>query len=159
MRAVVQRVTRASVRIEGEAVGSIGAGMLVLLGILRGDDGEAADRLADRVAGFRFFADADGRMNRSVLETGGSALVVSQFTLAAGGDRGEGQGRRPSFTRAAPREVAEPLCERFSVRFRALGIHTETGRFGERMEVELVNDGPVTFVLDEAPAPRSDPPS
>jgi D-tyrosyl-tRNA(Tyr) deacylase len=145
VRAVVQRVARAAVRVDGETVGEIGAGMLVLLGVLEGDgEGEAA-RLAERVARFRFFPDAEGRMNLSALDLGLEALVVSQFTLAADGRRG----RRPSFDRAAPPEEAEPLYEAFVRRLRELGLGCATGRFRAAMEVELVNDGPVTFVLDE----------
>jgi D-tyrosyl-tRNA(Tyr) deacylase len=148
MKAVVQRVTRACVRVEGEVVGEIGPGMLVLLGVLRGDDEELARRLAQRIAGFRFFADAHGRMNRAAAEAGAAALVVSQFTLAADGRKG----RRPSFDAAAPPERAEPLYERFVGALEATGLRVATGRFGARMEVELVGDGPVTFVLDEPPA-------
>ena len=139
-------MTRASVRVDGEVVGRIAKGMLILLGVLAGDGPEEADRLAERAAGFRFFRDDGGRMDRSVLETGGSALVVSQFTLAADGRKG----RRPSFDRAAPPAEAEVLCERFVRRLRELGVPTETGRFGAMMEVELVNDGPVTFVLERS---------
>jgi len=147
VRAVVQRVLRARVRVGGETVGEVGEGMLVLLGVMRGDGERCADRLAERVARLRFFADERGRMNVSAIERGLSALVVSQFTLAADGRKG----RRPSFDRAAPAELAEPLCERFVARLRALGLATASGRFGAVMQVELTNDGPVTFVLDELP--------
>lgn len=146
MKAVVQRVARACVRAEGELVAEIGPGMLVLLGVLRGDDEATAARLAERVARFRFFADEEGRMNRSALDCGLPSLVVSQFTLAADGRRG----RRPSFDRAAPPELAEPLYEAFVRALEELGLTTRQGRFGAAMAVELVNDGPVTFVL-EAP--------
>jgi len=147
MKAVLQRVTRAAVRVEGEVVGEIGAGVLVLLGVLAGDGEREADGLAERTAAYRFFRDEGGRMNRSVLEAGGSALVVSQFTLAADGRKG----RRPSFDRAAPPALAEALFERFVRRLRELGVPTRTGRFGAMMEVELVNDGPVTFLLERTP--------
>ena len=145
MRAVLQRVQRASVRVDGEVVGEIGPGVLVLLGVMAGDDVARADRLAAKVAGFRFFEDDDGRMNLALGEAGGAALVVSQFTLAADGRKG----RRPSFDKAAPPSEAEPLYEHFVRALAGLGIHVATGRFGARMAVELLNDGPVTFVLDE----------
>ncbi len=142
----MQRVSRACVRVDGVVVGSIEAGMLILLGVLAGDGEGQAARLAQRIGRFRFFADADGRMNRSVLEVAGGALVVSQFTLAADGRKG----RRPSFDKAAPAAEAEPLYERFVALLAEQGIPTATGRFGAQMEVELVGDGPVTFVLEEA---------
>ena len=148
MKAVVQRVSRARVTVSGEPVGEIGAGMLVLLGVMRGDGKAQAERLAEKVARFRFFTDEDDRMNLSALDLGRAVLVVSQFTLAADGRRG----RRPSFDRAAAPELAEPLYEAFCEHLRAAGLPVETGRFGAPMEVELVGDGPVTFVLDEAPA-------
>jgi len=149
VKAVVQRVTRASVRVEGELVGEIGAGMLIFLGALRGDGPAQAERLAERIARFRFFRDGAGRMNLAALDVGASALVVSQFTLAADGRRG----RRPSFDRAAPPEQAEPLIEQFVRELEALGVPTASGRFGASMEVELLNDGPVTFVLEQSPPP------
>ena len=145
MKAVVQRVTRAAVLVDDEVVGEIGRGMLVLLGVMRGDGEAEAERLAERVARFRFFPDEAGRMNRSALEIGGAALVVSQFTLAADGRKG----RRPSFDRAAPPELAEPLYEGFLEVLRELGLAVACGRFGAMMEVELINDGPVTFLLEE----------
>ena len=146
----MQRVSRAEVRVDGAVVGHIGRGMLLFVGVLAGDGEAACDRLAERVAGFRFFPDDVGRMNRAAAEVGAAALVVSQFTLAADGRRG----RRPSFDRAAPAAVAEPLVERFAARLAALGMTVERGVFGARMEVLLVNDGPVTFVLEESsPAP------
>jgi D-tyrosyl-tRNA(Tyr) deacylase len=145
MRAVVQRVARAEVRVGGERVGAIGAGMVVLLGILADDGERTVDRLAARLAGLRFFPDDAGRMNRSVAEVGGAALVVSQVTLAAHGRKG----RRPSLDRAAPPERARALYERFVAALGALGVATATGRFGAAMELELVNDGPVTFALEE----------
>ena len=144
VKAVVQRVERASVEVAGAAVGEIGAGMLVLLGVLKGDGERECDELALKVAQFRFFQDEQGKMNLSALDLGRAVLVVSQFTLAADGS----SGRRPSFDRAAPPGEAEPLCERFVERLRGLGLQVATGRFGARMRVELVNDGPVTFVLE-----------
>lgn len=147
MKAVVQRVSRAEVRVAGDVVGRCGRGMLVLLGVMRGDGPDEARRLAARVAGFRFFPDDADRMNRSVVDVGGAALVVSQFTLAADGRRG----RRPSFDRAAAPERAEELYGLFVEALREAGIPVETGAFGARMEVELVNDGPVTFHLEETP--------
>lgn len=148
MKAVLQRVSRAEVRVDGTVVGRVGTGVLVLLGVMRGDGAAEAQRLAERVAAFRFFPDGEGRMNRSLGEAGGGALVVSQFTLAADGRKG----RRPSFDRAAPPEVAEPLYRAFADALARLGVPVATGVFGARMEVELVNDGPVTFALDEEPA-------
>jgi D-tyrosyl-tRNA(Tyr) deacylase len=144
MRAVVQRVSRAVVRVDGETVGACDTGLLVLIGAAVGDDDAAAERLAAKVARLRIFADEEGRFDRSLLDTGGEALVVSQFTLLA--DTRKGQ--RPSFTEAASPEIAEPLVARLVESLRALGLHVETGVFGARMEVELVNDGPVTIVLD-----------
>ena len=140
MRAVVQRVSRARVTPGGE----IGPGLCILLGVARGDREEEAGRLAGKIARLRIFPDDDGRFDRSVLAVGGSALVVSQFTLIAD----TAKGNRPSFAGAAPPEQAEQLYERFTSRLRALGVPVETGVFGARMEVELVNDGPVTIVLD-----------
>ena len=153
MKVVVQRVTRAGVRIDGESVASIGSGMLLLLGVLQGDGEPQAQRLAERVARFRFFPDARGRMHFSALEVGAQALVVSQFTLAADG-RG---GRRPSFERAAPRDLAESLYLSFLHTLEGLGLTCARGRFGAQMEVELVNDGPVTFLLEESGPPPGGP--
>lgn len=144
MRAVVQRVTRASVTVSGERVGEIGPGLLILLGIRPDDDHDAIAWLTSKLAGLRIFRDDDGKMNRSVLEAGGSALVVSQFTLY--GDCRKG--KRPSFIGAAPPEIAEPLYEAFIAQMRSLGVPTQTGRFGAMMDVELINDGPVTLILD-----------
>ncbi|HEX2162024.1 MAG TPA: D-aminoacyl-tRNA deacylase [Thermoleophilaceae bacterium] len=142
MRAVVQRVGEASVTVEGELVARIGAGLLVLLGVHR-DDGEAeADRMAEKLLALRIFPDDDGRMNRSVADTAGELLCVSQFTLY--GDARKGT--RPSFGEAAPGEVAEPLYERVRARLGAQG-----GVFGARMEVSLVNDGPITLVVEVGP--------
>ena len=149
MRAVCQRVSRASVTVDGEVVGEIGRGWLVLLGVGPHDDEAVAARLADKIVGLRVFEDEAGKMNRSVVDVGGSLLVVSQFTLYADTSRG----RRPGFTGAAPPAVAEPLVERFAELVRERGLHVETGRFGAQMAVDLTNDGPVTIVLaDEAPA-------
>jgi D-aminoacyl-tRNA deacylase len=144
MRAVVQRVSRARVVVDGEARSEIDRGLCVLLGVARGDDAAAAERLAGRVARLRIFENEEGRFDRSLLDVRGAALVVSQFTLLAD----TAKGNRPSFTGAAPPEEAEPLYERFCEVLRALGVEMETGVFGARMQVELVNDGPVTIVLD-----------
>jgi D-aminoacyl-tRNA deacylase len=144
MRAVVQRVRRASVRVEQETVGQIDAGLLVLLGITQTDTAEKAHWLAEKIVGLRIFNDADGKMNLSLTDIRGSVLVVSQFTLY--GDCRKG--RRPSFIEAAPPEIAVPLYEEFVNGIKALGIRTATGRFGAMMEVELVNDGPVTLIVE-----------
>jgi D-tyrosyl-tRNA(Tyr) deacylase len=146
LKALLQRVTRAEVRVEGRCVGAIGRGLLVFVGVERGDVAEEALRLADRTAELRIFPDEANRMNRSVEEAGGACLVVSQFTLAGSTRRG----RRPSFEGAAPPEKAQELYERFVGRLRARGLPVETGSFRAMMEVELVNDGPVTLLL-EAP--------
>lgn len=148
MRAVVQRVLGASVRVEEAVVGSIGAGLVVLLGVGREDTVEDARSLARRILQLRVFADDDGRMNRSVTETGGELLVVSQFTLW-GDCRG---GRRPSWSRAAPAELAEGLYREFVEAARASGARVAEGRFRAEMQVELVNHGPVTLLLDSAGA-------
>jgi D-tyrosyl-tRNA(Tyr) deacylase len=144
MRAVVQRVSRAQVTVNGEIAGKIGRGLLVLLGVGR-DDGEAdATYLAEKIAGLRVFEDAEGKMNRSVQDVGGSVLAVSQFTLYGDVRRG----KRPSFDAAAPPEKARQLYEFFVEQIRAAGLPCETGRFQEMMKVELVNEGPVTILLD-----------
>jgi D-aminoacyl-tRNA deacylase len=145
MRVVVQRVRRAEVRVGDEVLGAIGAGAAVLVGIGLADAPQLVDRLADKLAGLRYFEDADGRTNLAIDEIGGSYLVVSQFTLLADTDRG----RRPGFTNAARPEAAEPLVTRFVERLRATGHTVATGRFGAEMELELVNDGPFTLVMDE----------
>jgi D-aminoacyl-tRNA deacylase len=144
MRAVVQRVSRASVVIEGETVGAIGAGLVVLLGVTHADTDEQAKWLAVKIAGLRIFNDADGKMNRDLLEVNGAMLIVSQFTLY--GDCRKG--KRPSFIDAAPPPIAIPLYEAFINAVKALGIPVATGRFGADMQVELVNDGPVTLIVD-----------
>jgi D-tyrosyl-tRNA(Tyr) deacylase len=149
MRAVIQRVRRAAVVVAGETVGAVEAGWLVLLGVAPADTPAEAAWLADKVANLRAFEDDAGKMNRSVLDIGGGVLVVSQFTLY--GDCRKG--RRPGFSGAAPPDVAEPLYERFAAELRAVGLPVATGRFGADMQVELVNDGPVTFVLDTADHP------
>lgn len=144
MRAVVQRVTEARVTVAGERVAEMGQGLLALVGVARGDGPADAIALADKLAHLRVFEDAQGRMNRSLLETGGTLGVVSQFTLLGDVRRG----RRPSFVEAAPPEQAEPLLEALASRVRAAGVPVVTGRFRARMEVALVNAGPVTVMLD-----------
>ena len=143
MRIVVQRVTRASVTVDGEVVGAIAQGLLVLLGIATDDTPEDVDRLAGKVARLRIFEASDGKFDRSVLDVGGEVLVVSQFTLLAD----TAKGNRPGFSDAARPEVAKPLVERFCAALSGHGISVATGAFGARMSVELVNDGPVTIVL------------
>ena len=144
MRACLQRVTRAQVTVDGEIIGRIDRGMLVLLGVLQGDDEAAARKLAEKVVSLRIFDDADGKMNLALADVGGAMLVVSQFTLA--GDCRKG--RRPSFDAAAPPELAERLYELFVRAVAERGIPVATGRFRAHMMVELVNDGPVTFIVD-----------
>ena len=144
MRLLVQRVTRASVRDGDELLGEIGLGALVLAGIGTDDDATTVDGMADKLLGLRYFRDADGRTNLAIADVGGSFLVVSQFTLYADTSRG----RRPGFTRAALPEQAVPLVDRFVERLRGAGVPVETGRFRAEMEVDLVNDGPFTLVLD-----------
>jgi D-tyrosyl-tRNA(Tyr) deacylase len=146
VRAVVQRVTRAEVRIGGEAVGRIGAGLCVLLGAGQGDGPADVDYLVDKVVGLRVFEDEAGKMNRGLVEAGGALLVISQFTLYGDCRRG----RRPSFTGALEPVAAAALCDRFVASARARGVVVETGRFGAMMDVELVNAGPVTLLLDTA---------
>lgn len=144
MRAVVQRVSRAEVRVEGRSTGSVGKGLVILLGVATGDGEEQARSLADKVAQLRIFEDSAGKMNLSVTDVGGAVLVVSQFTLL--GD--VRKGNRPSFTAAAPPDQANALYERFCALLREKGITVATGVFRAHMEVELVNDGPVTILLD-----------
>jgi len=131
--------------VDRDVVGEIGPGLCVLLGVAATDDEAAAARLAGKIAGLRIFEDEDGRLDRSLLDTGGAALVVSQFTLIADHQKGA----RPDFSRAARKEAAEPLYERFCSGLRELGVRVQTGSFGARMRVELVNDGPVTVVVDD----------
>jgi D-tyrosyl-tRNA(Tyr) deacylase len=144
MRAVVQRVSRAKVTVNSELVGQVGRGLLVLLGVKHSDSVQAADYLVEKIAGLRIFEDAEGKMNRSIQEIGGAVLVVSQFTLYGDVRRG----KRPSFDDAARPEQARKLYENFVEKLRAAGVRCETGRFQEMMQVELVNDGPVTILLD-----------
>jgi D-tyrosyl-tRNA(Tyr) deacylase len=144
MRAVIQRVSRASVSIDGEVVGAIDRGVLVLLGVAHADTAERGAWLADKIVNLRIFNDGDGKMNLSLLEVGGACLIVSQFTLY--GDARKG--RRPSFIDAAGPPIAVPLYEAFLDAVRAHGVSVAAGRFGADMQVELVNDGPVTLILD-----------
>jgi D-tyrosyl-tRNA(Tyr) deacylase len=150
MRVVVQRVSRASVSVDGEEVAAIGPGLLLLVGVAEGDGEAEAQRLAAKCAEMRIFRDAEGKFNLSVSEAGGQALVVSQFTLLADTRRG----RRPSFVAAARPEVAAPLVEAFAQALREAGVPAQTGVFGARMDVSLVNDGPVTILLDSADMER-----
>jgi len=144
MRALLQRVSRASVTVDGKVVGKIGRGLLVLLGVGMGNGEAQVKFLADKIVHLRIFGDDEGKMNRSLLDTSGEVLVVSQFTLYADMRRG----RRPSFTNAAPPSIAEPLVERFKDAIAAYGLTVADGVFGAYMEVELLNDGPVTIWLD-----------
>jgi len=146
MRAVVQRVSAAQVTVAGSVRAEIGMGLCVLLGVARGDTAADAERLAGKVARLRVFENDDGKFDRSVLDTGGQALVVSQFTLIA--DSKRQKGTRPDFSRAAPKQEAEPLYEGFCQALRDLDVPVETGVFGARMQLELINDGPVTIVVD-----------
>ncbi len=148
MRAVIQRVSRAKVTVGGEVVGEIGPGLLVLLGVGSGDTRADADYLAEKTIGLRIFEDSGGKMNLSVSETGGALLLVSQFTLYGDVRRG----KRPSFDGAAPPQEAKDLYEYFVEKIRAVGLRCETGRFQEMMQVELVNEGPVTILLDSSKA-------
>src|SRR5512146_675798 len=144
MRAVVQRVTRAKVTVDGKVTGEIGPGLLVLLGVAQTDGEQDADYLAQKIAGLRVFEDADGKMNLAVAEVGGAVLAVSQFTLYGDVRRG----KRPSFDAAARPELAKKLYDDFCRRIRALGLHCEEGIFQAMMDVELLNAGPVTILLD-----------
>ena len=145
MKIVLQRVTEASVRVDGEVVGRIDRGLMILVGIADGDDESTVDWMADKAAGLRVFADDDGKMNRDVGQVGGGVLAVSQFTLLADCRKG----RRPAMTDAAPPDVAERLYDRFCQRLEGRGLPVETGRFAADMKVSLVNDGPVTIVLEK----------
>lgn len=147
MKMVIQRVARAEVRVEGEVVGRIGIGLMVLVGLERGDSEDQLGKAARRLASLRVFSDDEGRMNRGLDEVGGAVLAVSQFTLA-GSIR---KGRRPSFDRALGGDHAEPLFERFVELLRAEGVTVEQGVFGALMDVELVNDGPVTLIWEDVP--------
>jgi D-tyrosyl-tRNA(Tyr) deacylase len=144
MRALLQRVSEAEVTVDGETVGRCGAGLMILVCAMQGDDETRADRLAAKVAKLRIFRDDEGRMNRSVVDIGGGALVVSQFTLAADTSRGN----RPGFSTAAPPDEGRRLYERFAAALVAQGVPVETGRFGAEMQVRLVNDGPVTIPME-----------
>lgn len=144
MRAVVQRVSRAKVTVDGEITGEIGRGLLVLLGVGEGDTAAAADYLAEKIIGLRIFEDSGGKMNLSAAEIEGAVLAVSQFTLYGDVRRG----KRPSFDAAAPPQPARELYEYFVAKIRGAGLRCETGRFQETMQVELVNEGPVTILLD-----------
>lgn len=147
MRIIVQRCSRAEVRIDGETVGQIGTGFLLLVGITHGDTKQEAEYLAKKVANMRIFNDAEGKMNLSLAEVGGAILSISQFTLYGNAHKGN----RPSFIKAAPPEVAEPLYAYFNTLLRELyGLTVEKGRFGADMKVDFVNDGPVTILLDSA---------
>src|SRR5260221_13916432 len=146
MRALVQRVTQARVTVDGEPVGEIGSGLLVLVGVTHDDTAAVASRLADKVGNLRVFDDAEGVMNRTLLDVGGEALVVSQFTLYGDTSRG----RRPSWVAAAPPEIAEPLCDAVATGLVDVGVPVQTGRFRADMQVALVNDRPVTLMLELA---------
>jgi D-tyrosyl-tRNA(Tyr) deacylase len=144
MRLVVQRVSRASVRVDGAEVGAIGRGAVVLVGVAPADDAATAHRMADKLIGLRYFTDAEGRTNLALADVDGELLVVSQFTLLADTRRG----RRPGFTDAAPPEQAGPIVDELVARLRASGATVATGRFGAEMDIELVNEGPFTLVID-----------
>lgn len=144
MRALVQRVTESRVTVDGAVIGEIGAGLLILACGMTGDTNETATKLAQKIAKLRIFADEDGRMNRSLIDTGGAALVVSQFTLAADTSRGN----RPGFSTAAPPDEGAPLVQHFAETLEALGIAIAHGQFGADMKVSLINDGPVTIWMD-----------
>ena len=146
MRVVLQRVSRATVSVEGRMLGSIGRGFCLLVGFTHNDTPAVVEWMAEKVAGLRLFADAEGKMNLGLTEVGGAVLVVSQFTLY--GDTAKG--RRPSFIDAARPDMAIPLYERFVAQLRSMGLGVETGEFGAMMEVELVNDGPVTIILERS---------
>jgi D-tyrosyl-tRNA(Tyr) deacylase len=146
MRALIQRVSEASVTVEGEIVGAIAGGLLILLGVGQDDTAAEIGPLADKIVNLRIFSDADGKFNLSLGDVGGAALVVSQFTLFADTRKG----RRPSFVQAAPPQRAEPLVEQFCVALRERGVTVATGRFGASMQVRLTNEGPVTIWLDTA---------
>ena len=144
MRVVLQRVSRGSVTVNGEAIAEIDLGLVILLGVGPGDGEEQINYLVNKIANLRIFEDDQGKINRSILDVGGSAIVVSQFTLYADTRRG----RRPGFTGAAPPEIASPLVDRFAEALDALGVPTQTGQFGAHMQVEICNDGPVTIWME-----------
>ncbi len=144
MIALIQRVSRSSVTIEGEKIAQIGPGMTILLGVLKGDEKKDIDKLVAKIPYLRIFSDESGKMNRSLLDIGGEALVVSQFTLAGSVKKG----RRPSFDSAMEPNQAKKLYERFCRALQAAGVTVKTGRFGAMMKVEIINDGPVTFIVD-----------
>lgn len=144
MKAVLQRVSKASVTVDGNVVGSIDTGLVILVGVEQGDSESDSAFLARKSAEMRIFPDEEGKMNRSLTDVGGRALVISQFTLVADWKKG----RRPSFIKAAPPEEGNRLYEHFAQEMRALGVHVETGVFGAHMDVSLVNDGPVTILLE-----------
>jgi D-tyrosyl-tRNA(Tyr) deacylase len=144
MRALLQRVTTASVAVEGQVIGRCGPGLMILVCAMQGDDAAAADRLAAKIAKLRMFRDADGKTNLSIRDTGGSALVVSQFTLAADTSRGN----RPGFSQAAAPDLGRALYEHFATALAAQGLSVETGQFGAEMQVALVNDGPFTLWIE-----------
>jgi D-tyrosyl-tRNA(Tyr) deacylase len=144
MRAIIQRVQKASVNVSGDRVAEIGNGLLILLGVGKNDDEQKVRLLAEKISHLRIFADDKGKMNLSILDTAGSAIVVSQFTLFADTRKGN----RPSFIDAAPPDLASPLCDKFVEALRGLGIPTQNGIFGAHMQVEILNDGPVTISLD-----------
>jgi len=151
MIAVIQRVTEASVKVNGKTVGRIGHGLLVLLGVAKGDTQEEIKLLADKTANLRIFNNEQGKFDRSLLDVGGSALVVSQFTLLGSWRKG----RRPGYEMAAPPDQAEPMVEKFVEALRSFGVQTQTGVFGAHMEVSLINDGPVTMTLDTSASRKS----
>jgi len=144
MKAIVQRVQKASVMVSGKSIADIGNGLLILLGVGKEDNEEKARMLAEKISHLRIFADEQGKMNLSVLDIKGSAIVVSQFTLFADTRKGN----RPSFIDVAPPEIASPLCDRFAEKLQQMGIPTQTGKFGAHMLVEILNDGPVTISLE-----------
>lgn len=144
MRIILQRVSRARVMVDGETIAQIGPGLVLLVGVAPHDQQDQARYLADKIAHLRIFEDQDGKMNRSILDVGGEAIVVSQFTLFADTRKG----RRPSFTDAAKPQIAEPLVEQFAAFLTELGVPTQNGEFGAHMLVEIANDGPVTIILE-----------
>jgi D-tyrosyl-tRNA(Tyr) deacylase len=145
VRVVLQRASRAAVRVDGQTVGAIGRGLVILAGFAAADTDATLKWMAEKIVGLRVFGDAEGKMNLALADVGGELLVISQFTLYGDAQKG----RRPSFIDAAPPDVAEPLYEKFVAILRGLGVKVETGRFGAMMDVELVNDGPVTLILEK----------